>query len=180
MQAAGSSINSNTVGRAARVSKTFLYDPKQAHIAEQIRSLRQVHPESQRKAAGTSKSDSATEVQIARFKARIKTLEERIQALQEQNELLYGRLVRTKVIRRMSGRKTCRTRRALNIDRKLWCATDLNEPLAVTLHLAIVTEPCQSVAQNSRGVRICRFDYAVVHPGSLSPRSDDSRLAKIR
>ena len=44
MQSQGGRINFNTVCHAARVSKTFLYDPKHADLAEQIRSLRQLHP----------------------------------------------------------------------------------------------------------------------------------------
>jgi hypothetical protein len=44
MQREGAAINFNTICRAARVSKTFLYDPK--HLAEQIRSLRQSNPQS--------------------------------------------------------------------------------------------------------------------------------------
>jgi len=43
MEREGATINFNTVCSAARVSKTFLYDPKHSDLAEQIRSLRQVN-----------------------------------------------------------------------------------------------------------------------------------------
>lgn len=46
MQSQGTPINFNTICRTARVSKTFLYDPKHSDLAEQIRSLRQLDPQS--------------------------------------------------------------------------------------------------------------------------------------
>jgi hypothetical protein len=93
MQRDGAAINFNTVCAAARVSKTFLYDPKHTDLAEQIRSLRQVtHQTASIKPAGSNKSDSAKDAQIARFKQRVRTLEERVQSLQQENELLYGKL----------------------------------------------------------------------------------------
>ena len=77
----------------ARVSKTFLYDPKHSDLATQIRSLRQVTPQSSaNKPAGAKKSDSAKDAQIARFKERVRTLEEQVRSLKEENELLYGKL----------------------------------------------------------------------------------------
>jgi Family of unknown function (DUF6262) len=96
MQAEGSAINFNSVCHAARVSKTFLYDPKHADLAEQIRTLRQIHPElATRKPSVVSKSDSAKDVQIARLKERIRALEEQVRSLREENELLYGKLSTT-------------------------------------------------------------------------------------
>jgi len=93
MQSQGSSINFNTICRAARVSKTFLYDPKHSDLAQQIRSLRQVNPRlAATKAIRVNKSDSAKDAQIARFKERIRSLEEQVRALREENELLYGEL----------------------------------------------------------------------------------------
>ena len=93
MQREGAIINFNSVCAVARVSKTFLYDPKHADLAEQIRSLRQVtHESGSTKPARSSKSDSAKDVQIARLKERVRTLEERVQSLQQENELLYGKL----------------------------------------------------------------------------------------
>lgn len=86
-------INFNTVCHAARVSTTFLYDPKHADLAEQIRLLRQLNPNSAtRKTTAVNKSDSAKDAQIIRFKERVRTLEERVRVLQEENELLYGKL----------------------------------------------------------------------------------------
>jgi len=38
MQREGAAVNFNTICRAARVSKTFLYDPKHSDLAVQIRS----------------------------------------------------------------------------------------------------------------------------------------------
>ena len=93
MQREGAAVNFNTICRAARVSKTFLYDPKHSDLARQIRSLRKVHPQqATTKQISSSKSDSAKDAQIARFKERMQTLEEQVRALQEENELLYGKL----------------------------------------------------------------------------------------
>jgi len=89
----GAAINFNTICSTARVSKTFLYDPKHADLAEQIRSLRQMTPESDStKPARSNKSDSAKDAQIARFKERLKALEEQVTSLKAENELLYGKL----------------------------------------------------------------------------------------
>src|ERR1700730_9284904 len=93
MQRDGAAINFNTVCAAARVSKTFLYDPKHSDLAEQIRSLRQVtHQAASNKPAGANKSDSAKDAQIARLKERVRTLEGQVRSLKEENELLYGKL----------------------------------------------------------------------------------------
>src|SRR6266496_2259804 len=97
MQRDGTVVNFNTVCAAARVSKTFLYDPKHSDLAQQIRSLRQVTPQSTAtKLTRASKSDSAKDAQIARFKERVRTLEEQVQSLQQENELLYGKLTKSK------------------------------------------------------------------------------------
>jgi flavodoxin len=94
LQRDGAAINFNTVCLAARVSKTFLYDPKQSDLAEQIRSLRQLNQHSATLIAmRADKSDSAKDIQINRFKERIRTLEHQVQTLREENELLYGKLV---------------------------------------------------------------------------------------
>lgn len=93
MQGEGAAINFNTICRAARVSKTFLYNPKHSDLADQIRSLRQSNPKSSTSTlSGSNKNDSAKDAQIARFKERIRALEEQVRALQEENELLYGKL----------------------------------------------------------------------------------------
>ena len=93
MQCKGAAINFNAVCLAARVSKTFLYDPKHSDLAQQIRSLRQLNPQSATsKPIMSRKSDSAKDAQIVRFKERIKALEGQVRALQQENELLYGKL----------------------------------------------------------------------------------------
>lgn len=93
MQREGADINFNTVCAVARVSKTFLYDPKHSDLAQQIRSLRLVTPHSTViNATRANKSDSAKDAQIVRFKERVNALEERVRSLQEENELLYGKL----------------------------------------------------------------------------------------
>ena len=93
MQSDGIAINFNTVCAAARVSKTFLYDPKHSDLAQQIRSLRQLTPQSTAtKSIRTNKSDSAKDAQIARLKERVRTLEEQVRLLKDENELLYGKL----------------------------------------------------------------------------------------
>ena len=69
MQREGAAINFNTIGTAARVSKTFLNHPKHSDLAQQIRSLSQLAPQSTAtKLTRTIKSDSAKDAQIARFK----------------------------------------------------------------------------------------------------------------
>jgi hypothetical protein len=94
MQREGATINFNTVCSAARVSKTFLYDPKHSDLAEQIRSLRHITSQSVPTTLnGSTKSDSAKDAQIARFKERVRTLEEQVRSLKEENELLYGKLI---------------------------------------------------------------------------------------
>ena len=93
LQREGAAINFNTICRAARVSKTFLYDPKHSDLAEQIRSLPQSNPQSSTPVrTNSNKSDSAKDAQIARFKERIRALEVEVRLLQEENELLYGKL----------------------------------------------------------------------------------------
>jgi uncharacterized phage infection (PIP) family protein YhgE len=93
MQREGAAVNFNTICRAARVSKTFLYDPKHSDLAEQIRSLRQSIPQlSTSTRTNSSKSDSAKDAQIGSFKERVRALEEQVRSLKEENELLYGKL----------------------------------------------------------------------------------------
>ncbi len=46
MQREGAAINFNAICLAARVSKTFLYNPKHSDLAQQIWSLRQLNPQS--------------------------------------------------------------------------------------------------------------------------------------
>jgi len=93
LQREGVEINFNTICRAARVSKTFLYDPKHSDLAEQIRSLRQSNPQSSTSVrTNSNKSDLAKDAQIARFKERIRALELEVRLLKEENELLYGKL----------------------------------------------------------------------------------------
>lgn len=93
LQSTGAAINFNTICTTAHVSKTFLYDPKHSDLAQQIRSLRQVTPQSTATEPTTSnKSDSAKVAQIARFKERIQLLEKQVRGLQEENEVLYGKL----------------------------------------------------------------------------------------
>jgi hypothetical protein len=93
MQREGAAINFNAICLAAHVSKTFLYDPKHSDLAQQIRSLRQLNPQSATSRPSPSmKSDSAKNAQIGRFRERIRTLEQQVRSLQEENELLYGKL----------------------------------------------------------------------------------------
>jgi Family of unknown function (DUF6262) len=86
-------INFSTVCEAANVSKTFLYDPRHADLAEEIRRLRELpvqRPPSVQPLR--SKSESAKDAQIARFKERVQKLEQQVRQLQQENELLYGKL----------------------------------------------------------------------------------------
>jgi len=87
----GAAVNFNTICRTARVSKTFLYDPKHSDLAQQIRSFRQTPPQSS-SSHRSNKSDSAKDAQIARFKERVRQLEAQVRSLKDENELLYGKL----------------------------------------------------------------------------------------
>jgi hypothetical protein len=99
LQREGAAINFNAICLAARVSKTFLYDPKHLDLAQQIRSLRQHNSQSATSRPITpKKSDSAKDAQIVRFKEHVRTLEEQVRALQEENELLYGKLTNYKSV----------------------------------------------------------------------------------
>lgn len=93
LQASGKPINFSTVCEAARVSKTFLYDPRHADLAEEIRCLREL-PRKPLPVAQTpkGKSESAKDAQIARLKERVQKLEQIVRELQQENELLYGKL----------------------------------------------------------------------------------------
>ena len=93
LQQQGKPINFSTVCEVARVSKTFLYDPRHADLAEEIRFLREVPV--QRPAAvllSKGKSEGAKDAQIARLKERVQKLEQQVRELQQENELLYGKL----------------------------------------------------------------------------------------
>lgn len=89
----GKPINFSTVCETANVSKTFLYDPRHADLAEEIRRLREV-PRQQPLTAQTprGKSENAKDAQIARLKERVHQLEQKVNVLQQENELLYGKL----------------------------------------------------------------------------------------
>lgn len=89
----GKPINFTTVCKAAHVSKTFLYDPKHADLAEEIRRLRELPPELRAVVQPLKgKSESAKDAQIARLKERVHKLEQQVRELQQENEILYGRL----------------------------------------------------------------------------------------
>ena len=93
LQQQGKPINFSTVCDAANVSKTFLYDPHHADLAEEIRRLRAIPPKPPSLAQPVrGKSESAKDVQIARLKERVHHLERKVNGLQQENELLYGKL----------------------------------------------------------------------------------------
>ena len=93
LQQQGKRINFTTVCATANVSKTFLYDPRHADLAEEIRRLREL-PIQQTPTAQPSrgKSESAKDAQMARLKERVHLLEQKVNELQQENELLYGKL----------------------------------------------------------------------------------------
>jgi hypothetical protein len=93
LQQQGKPINFSTVCEQAHVSKTFLYDPRHADLAVEIRRLRDL-PAHRSTAIQPpkGKSESAKDAQIARFKERVHKLEQQVRELQQENELLYGRL----------------------------------------------------------------------------------------
>lgn len=83
LQQQGKPINFSTVCEAARVSKTFLYDPRHADLAEEIRRLRELPTQqSPEVSLAKGKSDSAKDAQIVRFKERVQKLEQQVRELQ--------------------------------------------------------------------------------------------------
>ena len=93
LQQQGKPINFSTVCEVANVSKTFLYDPRHADLAEEIRRLRELPTQQPPRAqAPHGKSESAKDAQIARLKERVHQLEQKVNILQQENELLYGKL----------------------------------------------------------------------------------------
>ena len=93
LQLQGKPINFSTVCEAARVSKTFLYDPRHADLAEEIRRLRELPvPRTPMIQPIKGKSEGAKDAQIARLKERVQKLEQQVRELQQENELLYGKL----------------------------------------------------------------------------------------
>jgi len=93
LQQQGKPINFSTVCTAANVSKTFLYDPRHADLAAEIRRLRELPLERPPTTEfPKAKSEGAKDVQLARLKDRVHKLEQQVVALQQENELLYGKL----------------------------------------------------------------------------------------
>jgi uncharacterized protein DUF6262 len=91
----GGPITFTVVCQAAQVSKTFLYDPRQADLAAEIRRLRDLPPDHRKEThvvPRAGKSDAAKDAQIARLQERVRMLEREAQRLREENALLYGRL----------------------------------------------------------------------------------------
>ena len=93
LQEQGKPINFTTVSRAAHVSKTFLYDVRHADLAQEIRRLHGLPPQSPAVShVPHRKSEGAKDAQIARLKERVYRLEQQVRTLQQENELLYGKL----------------------------------------------------------------------------------------
>ena len=95
LQQGGEPITFAAVCQAAQVSKTFLYDPRQADLATEIRRLRDLPPSHGKEthmAPRVGKSDAAKDAQIARLQERVRILEREVSRLREENAVLYGRL----------------------------------------------------------------------------------------
>ncbi len=93
LQRQGKPINFATISKAAKVSKTFLYDPRHADLAEEIRQLRnQPLQQASTVQSPRRKSETAKDAQLARLKERVQKLEQLVKALQLENEVLYGKL----------------------------------------------------------------------------------------
>ena len=93
----GLSGSVRSVAQEARVSRTFLYDPKNADLAADIKRLRQLYHEQgaqpvPTRAGPRGKSEGAKDAQIARLQERIKALEKDVRDLRHENEHLYGKL----------------------------------------------------------------------------------------
>ncbi len=95
LQHRGEPVTFAAVCLAAHVSKTFLYDPRQADLAAEIRRLRDHSPSRGNESlsvAHPGKSDAAKDAQLARLQERVRVLEREVQRLREENAVLYGRL----------------------------------------------------------------------------------------
>jgi hypothetical protein len=93
LQQQGRPINFTTVCQVANASKTFLYDPRHADLAEEIRHLRELAaPQPLLTQPPRGKSQLAKDAQIARLKERVQDLERQVRELRRENELLYGKL----------------------------------------------------------------------------------------
>jgi pimeloyl-ACP methyl ester carboxylesterase len=95
LQQGGGPITFAAVCQEAHVSKTFLYDARQADLAAEIRRLRDLPPTRGKEppsVARPGKSDAAKDAQIARLQERVRMLEREVQRLREENAILYGRL----------------------------------------------------------------------------------------
>ncbi len=95
LQQQGDPITFAAVCQTAHVSKTFLYDPRQADLATEIRRLRDRTPSRGSDTPAVTragKSGIAKDAQIACLQERVRALEREVQRLREENALLYGRL----------------------------------------------------------------------------------------
>lgn len=93
LQRQGKPINFATISKAAKVSKTFLYDPRHADLAAEIRQLRdQPLQQASTVQSPRRKSETAKDAQLARWKERVQKLEQQVKTLQLENEVLYGKL----------------------------------------------------------------------------------------
>ncbi|SRR5579875_3712632 len=93
LQQQGRPITFTAVCQVANVSKTFLYDPRHADLAQEIRRLRELPaPQPLIAQPRKGKSEKAKDAQIAHLKERVNILERQVRELQRENELLYGKL----------------------------------------------------------------------------------------
>lgn len=95
LQQRGGPITFAAICQEAHVSKTFLYDARQADLAAEIRWLRDLPPSGGNEpptVIRSGKSDAAKEAQLARLQERVRVLEREVQRLREENAVLYGRL----------------------------------------------------------------------------------------
>jgi Family of unknown function (DUF6262) len=93
LQQQGRPITFPAVCQVANVSKTFLYDPRHADLAQEIRRLRELPaPQPLVTQPRKGKSEKAKDAQIAHLKERVNILERQVRELQRENELLYGKL----------------------------------------------------------------------------------------
>jgi hypothetical protein len=88
----GKPVNFGTVSKAAEVSKTFLYDPKHADLAQLIRRHRETPIKGGGKSGQPGKSEPAKDAQLTRLKERVQALEKRVAELERENQLMYGKL----------------------------------------------------------------------------------------
>ena len=68
----------------------------------------------------------------------------------------------------------------LQLNGKLWRATNPGEARAVALHCGVICQPSTYLSKNTGRMSIRKLHYPVMHPLSFAPRSDQRRPPQVR